>query len=562
MDCKEKILSENVRDLILEYTLAEEVGEQFDYCSVNLDDLYQLIYVNQIGLDPITEAPYEYLNTPRLYGLTPIVGGSGGIGFDPVSLTASGILQVQRQPLHLTGRGVIVVLIDGGVDTMQPVFRNEDGSTRILELWDQTIQTGTPPEGFLYGTLITKEQLDTVTQQQVQVTETQRHGTSMLSVATGRSETYLGAAPDAELAVVKLKQCKQYLRDYYLLPQDVPAYEEQDIMLAVKYADSLADKYERPVVICLGIGTNMGAHSGSSSLDRYLERIAEKRNRTIVVGGGDEGNAAHHYSNRVRGAEGSGFQDVEIRVGEDCRGFVMEFWGGVPDIYNISIRTPGGETVPPARLNYGQSVTYRFIYEASRVTVSSVLVEPVTGEELFTFRIEEPSAGIWTFRVSAVEPISHGIFHMWLPLVQFLTAEVYFLEPDPYTTLTEPSVSDHVITVSAYNDLNNSFFVESGRGFTRTGVIKPDFAAPGVNVSTVYGKQTGSALAAAMSAGAVAQFLQWAVLEKNNEYIDSTELRNYLIRGASRDTGNIYPNREMGYGRLNLAGTFDVLARV
>ena len=130
----------------------------------------------------------------------------------------------------------------------------------------------------------------------------------------------------------------------------------------------------------------------------------------------------------------------------------------------------------------------------------------------------------------------------------------------PYTTLTEPAMSDNVIAVSAYNDANNSFFIESGRGFSRTGQIRPDFAAPGVNVSSVYGKQTGSSLGAAISAGAVAQFFQWAVVEENNEYQDTQEIKNYFIRGAAREPDTVYPNREMGYGRLDVAGTFDVLA--
>lgn len=591
MNCKERILSNDYRDLILEFALQEEATENFDLCSINVDDLYYLVYVNQLRLPAVADTPYEYLNTPRLFGLTGIKGGSGSNQFDPVSLTASGITQVQRQPLSLTGRGVIVVMIGSGIDYTLDAFRKPEGNTRILSLWDQTVQTGMPPEGFLFGTEYAEEEINRALvaenpQEVVPTGDDSRHGSIMMALAAGSRgggagssgsdigsisnlSGIVGAAPDADLAVVKLKQCKQYLRDYYLLPQEVPAYEEQDIMLAVQYADRLSERYNRPVVICMGLGTNMGAHSGASSLDRYLARIAVKKNRAIVIAGGDEGNAAHHYSGMLKRGQDSGnlseaenYDDVEVRVGDDCRGFVMEFWGSVPDIYNISVRTPGGETVPPIRLNLGQSITYSFIYERTRLTVSNILVEPVTGEELLVFRLQDPTAGIWNFRVTATGRVNNGIFHMWLPISQFLTSDVVFLEPDPYTTLTEPAMADNVIATSTYNDLNNSFYYESGRGFSRTGQIRPDFAAPGVNVSTIYGRQTGSSLSAAITAGGVAQFFQWAVVEQNNEYIESTEIRNYLIRGALRENDVVYPNREMGYGRLNLVGTFDVLARL
>ena len=326
MDCIEKILSDDFRDLILDYSLSEDITDNYDLCSVNVDGLYYLVYVNQLGLPPMIDTPYEYLNTPRLYGLMPISGGSGSEQFDPVSLTTSGITQVQRQPLSLTGEGVIIVLIGNGVDYTMDAFRNQDGSTRLLSVWDQTVQAGTPPEGFLFGTEYTREDINRALvsdnpQTVVPIEGDTRHGSIMLGVAAGSRESnrngrglnggnagnrsdspsgYTGAAPDAELAVVKLKECKPYLSDYYLLPQDIPAYEEQDIMLAVQYADSLSQDLDRPVVICMGLGTNLGAHSGDSSLDRYLARIAVKKSRAVVIAGGDEGNAAHHYSAALR----------------------------------------------------------------------------------------------------------------------------------------------------------------------------------------------------------------------------------------------------------------------
>ena len=119
-----------------------------------------------------------------------------------------------------------------------------------------------------------------------------------------------------------------------------------------------------------------------------------------------------------------------------------------------------------------------------------------------------------------------------------------------------------VIATSTYNDINDSFYIESGRGFSRSGYIRPDFAAPGVHISTIYGKQTGSSLAASITAGGVAQFLQWAVVEGNSVLMESNEVKTYFIRGAKRISELTYPNREWGYGMLNVMGTFDALVGV
>lgn len=573
MDCKERILSEDYRDLIVDYSVRISDNTGQDLCYTEIDNLFRLVYINKLVVPPIMDTPGEYQMIPKLFGLMPISGGRNSGQFDPASLTASGITQVQRQPLNLTGRGVILVCIGSGIDYRSDAFRDEQGNTRIMSIWDQTIQKGNPPGRFLFGTEYTREEINNALQAEepysvVPSRDEAGHGTIMMEVAAGSRQTggFTGAAPEADIVVVKLKQCKQYLRDYYMLPRNVPAYAEQDIMLAVEYADSMYEKYDRPVVILMGLGTNRGAHSGTSPLSLYLNSVAIKRSRAVVVAGGDEGNAAHHFQGMLkRGTDSSygaaeNYRDVEVRVGADNRGFLMEFWGSTPDIYNVTIRTPGGETVPLQNLGIGKSLTYNFIYERSEVTVSSILVEPVSGDELIIFRIQDPTEGIWNFRVSATGMVHNGVFHMWLPITQFLTSEAYFLEPDPYTTLTVPAMAINTIGVSTYNDQNNSFYIESGRGFSRTGQIRPDFAAPGVNVSALNGRKTGSSIAASITAGGVAQFLQWSAVERNNEYLESKEVKNFFIRGASRSPDQVYPNREWGYGRLNVAGTFDVLA--
>ena len=570
LDCRDKILSNDYYDVITDFPVGMMAEADEELCFANLENLYSIIYFSRQQVLTADSYFFEYRSVPKLYGLMqdgPIEGG-----FDPNSLIASGIIQVQREPLALTGRGCVVAVIDTGIRYDDPMFLREDGTSRILAIWDQTIQTGLPPDGFQYGSEYTREDIDRALASEdpygiVPSRDENGHGTAMAGVAAGSRVrgglSYVGAAPDADIVVVKLKECKQYFRDFYMIPPEVPAFQENDIMLAVQYADGFAETFRRPVVICLGLGTNSGDHTGSSALSRYLELIAVKRSRAVVVGGGNEGNSRHHYQGSLNSISfGNGGVPVEVRVDQGALGFLLELWGSVPDVFTVSVRSPGGETIPPLRLGINDSVTYSFVYERTQITVAGVLVEPSSGEELIQLRVQDPTPGIWTFRVEAPAAVQNGIFHLWLPITQFLSAPVYFLESTPYITLTEPAIVMDVISVSAYDAANNSFYIESGRGYSRTGAVRPDFAAPGVNVFTFRGKESGTSMSAAITAGAVAQFMQWAVVDGNNPLVESREIKNYFIRGASRSQGLIYPNREWGYGRLNIVGAFEALIGV
>lgn len=570
MDCKEKILSNDYADGVVDFPVERVIRESDDVCYIKLDDRYYTAYQNRLYAPNLSGSAYQYQYTPKLYGLMQIGGNmaeQGGV-FDPSALVDSGIRQLQGPPLNLRGNGTVVAIIDTGIEYDNAAFLDVNGNSRILAIWDQTVQSGTPPQGLLFGTEYTREDINRAlaSENPIEVVETNdplRHGTIMAGLAAGSivngGSTYIGAAPEADIVIVKLKECKPYLREFYFVPENVPAYEEGDIMLGINYANRFAIEFRRPVVICLGIGTNMGDHAGNSFLGKYLNRVALTRSRVVVACGGNEGSAQHHFTWEFpkREEERVEYRDVEVRVGEGERGFVLEFWGSLPDIFNISIRSPGGETIPPMRLGVEQMNTYRFVFEDTVITAQSVLVESGSGEEFFFFRFSNPTPGIWTFRVTTVGEVYNGVFHMWLPITQFLTGTTYFLEASPDTTITEPAMASDIICVSNYNHVNDSFYLESGRGFSRTGGIRPDFAAPGVNVPTLFGNRTGSSLSAAIVAGGVAQFLQWAVVEGNSPLADTREVRNYFIKGANRMPGLTYPNREWGYGTLNVLGAFE-----
>lgn len=569
MDCKERILSNDYADGVVDFPVERVMGEGDDACYIKLDDRFYVAYQNRGLTAQLPGSTFQYQYTPKIYGLmeTPNSAVGRNAIFDPTSLVDSGIRQLQGQPLNLTGAGTIVAVIDTGIEYTNAAFLDANGRSRILAIWDQTIQDGTPPEGLYFGTEYTREDINRALveenpQERVRTNDPLRHGTVMAGIAAGSvvngGNTYRGAAPEADIVIVKLKECKPYLREYYFLPEGVPAYEESDIMLGISYVNRYAREFERPVIICLGVGTNMGDHAGNSILGRYLNRVAGLRSRVMVVCGGNEGSAEHHFTWTFQQGENFvEYRDVEVRVGENEAGFILEFWGNAADVFNISVRTPGGETVPPIRLGVEQRNTYDFVFERTILTVQSVLVEPGSGEQFILFRLSEPTSGIWTFRVTTVGEVYNGTFHMWLPITQFLRSNTYFLEASPYTTITEPGMAENVITVSNYNYTNDSFYLESGRGFSRTGNIRPDLAAPGVNVPTLYGNRTGSSLSAAITAGGAAQFMQWAVVEGNSPLAETEEVKTFFIKGAKRMPGVDYPNREWGYGTLNVLGAFE-----
>lgn len=564
MTCKEMILSDEFLDIIADYEVIEEILDTSDveYCYHAIDAGYGVANVRRSQVVPLSIGYYGYASIPKLYGLMQ----TGERSFDASPLAAMGNIRVQNPPLALQGSGVIMGFIDTGIRYQEDVFRREDGSTRIVSIWDQTIQTGEPPAGFAYGTEYHRADIDralasTAPESIVPTTDTNGHGTRMASAAAGsllnQGLDFRGAAPLADIAVVKLKEAKPYLREYYLIDDQAAAFQENDIMEAVNYLQQMAVAFEKPVVIVLGLGTNMGSHDGTSSLDSYLNIVAGRRSRAVVVGGGNEGDKEHHYENSMP-------SNVEIRVEEPMKGFSMELWGGLPDVYSISIRTPGGEVTPVIDFRNGIDRRISFIFERTRIQLSSILVERDSGDPMVFMRFEDPTPGIWTVSVtsSARRMRGKGEYHMWLPIEAFLSGNVTFLTPSPDVTLTEPANASQVITISAYNSYTDSWYAPSGRGYTRNGEIKPDLTAPGVGVSTVLGETDGSCMAAALAAGCVAQFLEWAVVDGNAYSVDSRGTKSYLIQGADRPDNVVYPDRQWGYGRIDINGTFETLARL
>ena len=564
MDCKEKILSEEYRDFIVSQLNPNELDEfvMEGTCEQRLRFLYKSIYLERNLVDPISFGKYSYNSIPKCFTL-----------LDTEAMTQAGILQVQNYPsLNLQGTGVLIGFIDTGIDYQNPVFRNLDGSTRIVGIWDQSVQAGRAPEGFSYGSEYDREQINRALRSEaplqiVPSVDTNSHGTFLASIAAGAANEenqFIGAAPEASIAMVKLKEAKQYLKDFYHIHTQGPCYQENDIMLGIEYLDRLAEREQLPLVICIAIGTNMGGHSALSPLTGLLEVYSSISNRVVVIAAGNEANQRHHYEGRLE--HGQAMDEVEIQIGENVSGLIMELWTENPNLMEVSLISPSGGSSSRLPLRRDESFEYRYVFEGTRVSITYKLFLERSNAELIIFRVQDPTPGIWKIRVEAVQ-VTEGIFHIWLPMREFVDGETYFLRPNPNTTFTEPGSAITAMTVGFYNGNDKSVAISSGRGYTRGNIIKPNFVAPGVNVigaitRNQFAERSGSSIAAGITAGAVALMLEWILYQLGEDSVDSIQIRNLLTLGTERMSGEEYPNREWGYGMLNLYRTFDEIRRI
>ena len=576
-DCRSLIVSEETGDYIIEYNSLyfEQIQRQDGVCISCINDTWCILYTNYPGSRNIN-IQQGYYSVPKLYGL-----------MDTTSFDASGITATLNQPLlNVRGQGVLIGFLDTGIDYLREDFKASGGRTRIAAVWDQTIQSvnyeedtgeaaGTEQydreqvQGMVqYGTVYTREDINAALAAEregqnpydiVPSRDENGHGTFLAGVAAA-SETadYIGAAPEAEILMVKLKPAKKYLRDFYLLPERVEAYSETDMMMGVRVLQQYAIREKTPLVICVGLGTASGSRTGALPFADLLTTLARQVNTVVVTCTGNEANNRTHTSGlAVSDTEPS---EIEITVGADERGFVMEIWAESLDILSVAITSPSGERISriPARIDTGG--VYNFLLERSQVAVNYRVVESASGYEVIFMRFINPAQGIWKIHVYSLTNIV-GRYNAWLPLKQFLSGDTYFLNSNPSTTLTEPGAAERVISVGAYNHITDASYVASGRGYTATGLVKPDFVAPGVDVYGVragggYTTRTGTSVAAAHAAGAAALLLTWGVTDGNLPYMGTNEVKSVLIRGAKRENNTVYPNNIYGYGKMDVIEAF------
>lgn len=576
--CREQIISQDYADYIVEYGgIIENVYNIYQTdCVQALNERYAVFHLPVGSMtQAVNKLPYNSI--PKLFGL-----------MDSSSMDSSGITRLHNQPyLNLKGQDVIVGIIDTGIDYTHPVFINSDGSTKIVSIWDQSIESEsgaqrtdqTKDNGLLdrdgqaaamvnYGTIYTREAINEALKAEdplaiVPSTDTDGHGTFMAGIAAGREDPandFTGAAPRAELAIVKLKPAKTYLRQFYLIREDVPAYQENDIMAAVTWLITLARRENKPVSICVGLGTNSGNHDGDAYISRFMDMVGTLSGVSIACAAGNESNRGCHFLGRL--TQGDAYEEVELRVGEGERGFSLELWGVAPDIFSVGFVSPGGEVINRISPRMAEVQRFTFFLEPTEILINHRIVESVSGGQVILMRFVDPVPGIWRIRVYGSN-LLRGQFHMWLPIHGFVSEDTFFLAPQPDTTVTAPADAWVTLSVGAYNHLNDSIYLYSGRGFTPSGTVVPDFCAPGVNIFGPglrgrFTTRSGTSVAAAHACGAAALMLQWGIYGSGDYFMSTMQIRQYFIRGARRKDDIIYPSRIWGYGTLDVYHAFEI----
>ncbi|MFQ9934557.1 MAG: S8 family peptidase [Lachnospiraceae bacterium] len=574
MEIRDKILSEYYGEFIYpEFNPGNRVYERYNAeFSQPISNTDSTLYLPLTDTDNFNFSNYTYGMIPKILGL-----------MDTSPLEVSGITRLANQPaLSLRGQGTIIGIIDTGIDYLNPAFMDENGNTRILRIWDQSSNEGRLPatlqEDILverlnlninYGSEYTEEDINRAIQSDdpysiVGQRDEIGHGTFLAGVAGGTpniQNDFSGAATEAKFIVVKLKQAKSYLRKFYFIPEDVPAYQNNDIVIAANYIRMYSEIFQMPVALLVALGTSQGSHKGRSILSRELSSYVNNIGTAVVVAAGNEGNARHHYQGNLKNR--SQPEEVEIRVDENNPGFSMEIWVSAPQVFSLGVVSPTGEVVERIPARIGNSQIVDFIFEKTRLYVEYDIVEGQTGDELILIRFREPTAGIWRIRLYG-NNVNSGVFNCWLPISQFVGDGTYFLKSDPSVTITNPGMADNVITIAAYNSSNGAYFQDSGRGFSRDGRVKPDITSPGVGITgpTLTGgfeNRDGTSYGAAITTGACSQILTWGIVNGNRSYMSTTDVKSYLIRGARREEGYEYPNNEWGYGKLDVYNVFEVL---
>lgn len=534
---------ENTWELIVKYSGSLSRLEEEGIRVTELLNEYAVLVVPESGIGRLAEVPeIEYIEKPKRLFFAAEQGR-----------TASCVTGVQNARYDLYGDGVLVAVLDSGVDYAHPDFRNEDGTTRILALWDQTIP-GRPPAGYRIGTEYTKEQIDEALAQSdpvrrrelVPSTDASGHGTRVLGIAAGNGRAggvrYRGVAPRSSILAVKLG-----------VPRTDSFPRTTELMQALDYCIRKAMEYSLPVAVNISFGNTYGAHDGTSLLETYITDMANIWKSVICIGTGNEGYAAGHASDSLQEGE---IKRIQLAVGEYEGALNLQIWKSYLDDISVSLESPGGRSAGFIRNVPGAQ---RFALEQTDILLYYGEPSPYSqSQEIyleFLPQTEYVDSGIWTLTLEARE-IRNGRFHLWLPSAAVLNANTRFLEPEPYITLTIPSTARRTVAVGAYDSRSRTYADFSGRGDTRDGRERPILAAPGVDVVTTvpgggYAAATGTSFATPFVTGAAALLMQWGITDGNDPFLYGEKAAAYLKKGAQPlPAFRAYPNPQIGWGTL------------
>ena len=530
-------------DLIIKYSGSLESVRALASRTVELQNEYAVITIKESMIDKLTQIPeIEYIEKPKRLFFQ-VANGRRVSCIDTVQ---------QDARLSLFGQDILVAVIDSGIDYENADFRNEDGTTRILALWDQSLAPGegrTPPQGYAAGAEYTAEQINEALKkttladrrQLVPSIDTSGHGTAVAGVAAGNGRNskgrYAGVAPKSNLLVVKLGSPRQ---------DGFPRTTE--LMQGIDYVIKKALELRMPVAVNISFGNTYGSHDGTSLLERFIDDISNIWKSCICIGSGNEASSAGHTSGEMQ--EGKE-EIIQLAVQNNQTAFSIQIWKEYTDVVDISLMTPAGVTVGPIqeilgsqRFSVGQTEILLYYGEPSPYSTAQEIYIDLLPKDTYVM------GGVWRLILNP-RKVVNGSFELWLPSENVLNKGTGFLFPTDHTTLTIPSAAGRVITVGAYNALTFAYADFSGRGYTReTNLVKPDLVAPGVNVTAAavgggYAQFTGTSFATPFVTGSTALMMEWGIVKGNDAYLYGEKVKAYLRR---KETAGVYRVSESAGG--------------
>lgn len=539
---------ENVWELIVKYSGTLEAVRQTARSVTELLNGYAVIVIEEERIGQLAQLPeVEFIEKPKkLYFQT------------DVGRQVSCIDIVQDMPLSLRGKGTLIGIVDSGIDYENAEFRNEDGTTRIVSLWDQSVN-GRPPAGYLAGTEYTREQIDAalatedkeVRRQMVKTSDVSGHGTAVAGIAAGNGRgsegrRLRGAAPEAELIIVKMGA-----------PREGGFPRTTELMRGVDYIVRKAVELRRPVAINISFGNTYGSHDGTSLVERFLNDIADMWKNVICIGSGNEGASAGHVSGKVRRQIS---ETVELAVQQREPALSIQIWKSYVDEMGVSVISPSGRQAGPFYEFLGAQ---RYILGDTELLIYYGEPKPYSvKQEIYLSLLpgkQYIESGVWKI-VLTPGRIVDGEYQMWLPTQTSLNMGTAFLQPNSMSTLTIPSTASLAVTVAAYDARTFSYADFSGRGpagmYEGENVLKPDIAAPGVRVTAPvpgggYQSFSGTSFAAPFVTGSAALLMEWGIVRGNDPYLYGEKVKAYLRKGAKQLAGyERWPNALLGYGAL------------
>lgn len=440
----------------------------------------------------------------------------------------------------LTGNGVAVGIIDSGIDTNHSEFKNPDGTSRILALWDMTAE-GMPPSGFLEGRVFYENEINSGISQGADL---RGHGTAVAGIAAGNH----GIAPNASIIAVRLQG----------------AVKTTDILRGVKFVLDEAQRRNLPCVINLSYGTNNGSHRGQSLFETCLDDMALSWKTVLVCAAGNEGNSGHHY----RSSLSTGQQhNVEFSV-TSLRGQIyLSLWKNFVDTVSYELILPNGRTTGKFS---DDSQERRFLLGDIQVLTIPHGPTHYSGAQEIFFQLSAPDqalTGLWAL-ICYGGQITDGAFDIWLPTIEEVGRNTSFLKPCSEMTVTLPATAARTLAVGGYRPDTGTLSTFSGKGDDEMfGAALPDLAAPaegilGAKAGGGFDYYSGTSMAAAYLSGTVAQLMEWGIVWENDPFFYGEKVKAYLQKNAMRDPFFSYPNPLWGYGKLNFDKTLRFLMQL